>query len=149
MRRLLRYTGGCRCIRQQRRPRHRLRDARRRAADQHLAKLQQLDLVRALREALASALEARECTLDKIASQLGMAPRQLRYELQSAGTSFQNEINNYRRALAKRLLANSETSISEVVYLTGFSEPSTFYRAFKRWEGLTPIEYRLQQSIKK
>ena len=119
------------------------------AADQHLAKLQQLDLVRALREALASALEARECTLDKIASQLGMAPRQLRYELQSAGTSFQNEINNYRRALAKRLLANSETSISEVVYLTGFSEPSTFYRAFKRWEGLTPIEYRLQQSIKK
>jgi AraC-like DNA-binding protein len=78
-----------------------------------------------------------------------MAPRQLRYELQSAGTSFQNEINNYRRALAKRLLANSETSISEVVYLTGFSEPSTFYRAFKRWEGLTPIEYRLQQSAKK
>ena len=41
-----------------------------------------------------------------------------------------------------RLLAGTEESIDEIVYLTGFSEPSTFYRAFKRWVGMTPIEYR-------
>lgn len=35
-----------------------------------------------------------------------------------------------------------DESIDEIVYLTGFSEPSTFYRAFKRWSGMTPIEYR-------
>ena len=38
-------------------------------------------------------------------------------------------------------------SIAEIVYLTGFSEPSTFYRAFKRWEGMTPIEYRQLNNI--
>ena len=42
----------------------------------------------------------------------------------------------------KRLLAGTDESIDEIVYLTGFSEPSTFYRAFKRWVGMTPIEYR-------
>lgn len=115
------------------------------AADQHLAKLQQFDLIKALRLEFASALEAREVTLHNIAEQLEMTPRQLRYELQTAGTGFQHELNNYRRALAKRLLATSDTAVSEVVYLTGFSEPSTFYRAFKRWEGVTPVEYRQQK----
>ena len=46
------------------------------------------------------------------------------------------------RDRAKRLLAGTDESIDEIVYLTGFSEPSTFYRAFKRWVGMTPIEYR-------
>jgi AraC-like DNA-binding protein len=59
-----------------------------------------------------------------------------------ADTSFQRLLNEHRRSLAKRLLARTEEEISEIVYLTGFSEPSTFYRAFKRWEGTTPIEYR-------
>ena len=44
--------------------------------------------------------------------------------------------------LARQLLATTDESIDEIVYLTGFSEPSTFYRAFKRWSGMTPIEYR-------
>ena len=63
-------------------------------------------------------------------------------QLAEAGTSFSQVLNDYRHQLAKRLLAKTDESIAEIVYLTGFSEPSTFYRAFKRWEGLTPVEYR-------
>ncbi|MDF1763020.1 MAG: AraC family transcriptional regulator, partial [Oleibacter sp.] len=44
--------------------------------------------------------------------------------------------------LAKKLLSSTNESIDEIVYLTGFSEPSTFYRAFKRWTQQTPVEYR-------
>ena len=39
-------------------------------------------------------------------------------------------------------------TIDEIVYLTGFSEPSTFYRAFKRWTQITPIEYRNQKNAR-
>jgi AraC-like DNA-binding protein len=59
-----------------------------------------------------------------------------------AGTSLQRIINQYRKSLSKQLLSQTDETIAEIVYLTGFSEPSTFYRAFKRWEGITPIEYR-------
>ena len=41
-----------------------------------------------------------------------------------------------------KLLANTNESVERIVYLTGFSEPSTFYRAFKRWTNETPVEYR-------
>jgi AraC-like DNA-binding protein len=59
-----------------------------------------------------------------------------------AGTSLQRIINQYRKSLSRQLLSQTDETIAEIVYLTGFSEPSTFYRAFKRWEGMTPIEFR-------
>ncbi|EPJ8044972.1 helix-turn-helix domain-containing protein, partial [Acinetobacter baumannii] len=51
-------------------------------------------------------------------------------------------LSDYRCRLAKKLLANTNESVERIVYLTGFSEPSTFYRAFKRWTNETPVEYR-------
>ncbi|HBO14810.1 MAG TPA: AraC family transcriptional regulator [Porticoccaceae bacterium] len=112
------------------------------AAEKHLAKLQQFDLIRALRHSLGGSLETRQITLDSIAKTLNMPVRHLRYALHNAGTTFQHELNHCRRALAKKLLASSDENISDVVFLTGFSEASTFYRAFKRWEGMTPNAYR-------
>ncbi|MCY3189736.1 AraC family transcriptional regulator, partial [Acinetobacter baumannii] len=44
--------------------------------------------------------------------------------------------------LARRLLANTKETLDQIVYLTGFSEPSAFTRAFKRWTGETPSAYR-------
>ena len=68
--------------------------------------------------------------------------RRLRTELEEAGTSFNHVLADYRSRLARRLLARTDESIEQIVYLTGFAEPSTFYRAFKRWTNETPIEYR-------
>ncbi|ETN92695.1 Virulence-regulating protein VirS [Gammaproteobacteria bacterium MOLA455] len=112
------------------------------AADQHLARLQQQDFVRLVRTQIAALLESAEVTLERVADQLDITPRNLRHQLNIADTSFQRLLNDHRRSLAKRLLSRTDEEISEIVYLTGFSEPSTFYRAFKRWEGTTPIEYR-------
>jgi AraC-like DNA-binding protein len=98
--------------------------------------------VRLVRTQIAALLESAEVTLEKVAEQLEITPRNLRHQLNSAETSFQRLLSEHRRSLAKRLLSQTDEEISEIVYLTGFSEPSTFYRAFKRWEGTTPIEYR-------
>ena len=77
-----------------------------------------------------------------MAQRLGILPRRLRSQLADAQTSFNQVLADYRCRLAKRLLAQTSESIEQIVYLTGFSEPSTFYRAFKRWTNVTPIEYR-------
>lgn len=112
------------------------------AADQHLAILQQQDLITEVRSLLGALLESGETTLENVAGRLDVTPRHLRHQLDLAGTSFQRLLNDYRHRLARRLLSQTDEAISEIVYLTGFSEPSTFYRAFRRWEGTTPIEYR-------
>jgi AraC-like DNA-binding protein len=110
-----------------------------------LEKLQELaryDLVGEVRRAVGSTLERGETTLETVAAQLNITPRRLRTQLSEANTSFQQILSDYRCRLAKRLLANTNESVERIVYLTGFSEPSTFYRAFKRWTNETPVEYR-------
>ena len=99
-------------------------------------------MVGEVRRAIGSTLESGETTLETVASQLNITPRRLRTQLSEAHTSFQQILSDYRCRLAKRLLAGTNESVERIVYLTGFSEPSTFYRAFKRWTNETPVEYR-------
>lgn len=111
-------------------------------ASEHVAKLERQDVVARVYRVLGEILETGEVTLDEVANRLAMKPRTLRTRLSEAGTNFNQLLANYRCNLAKRLLTQTGESIDEIVYLTGFSEPSTFYRAFKRWTQMTPIEYR-------
>lgn len=110
-----------------------------------LEKLQELaryDLVDDVRRAIGASLESGDTTLESVAAQLNITPRRLRSQLSDANTSFQQILSDYRCRLAKKLLAQTTESVEQIVYLTGFSEPSTFYRAFKRWTDETPVEYR-------
>ena len=91
-------------------------------ANEKLAELARLDLVGAVKRAIGEMLESGNTTLEAVAQRIGMP--------------------DYRSRLARRLLARTDESIEQIVYLTGFAEPSTFYRAFKRWTNETPIEYR-------
>ena len=111
-------------------------------ADQHMELLEKRDLILEVRNQVGALLESGDISLETISQQLSISPRQLRHQLNLAGTSLQRIINHYRQSLSKQLLSQTDETIAEIVYLTGFSEPSTFYRAFKRWEGMTPIEYR-------
>jgi AraC-like DNA-binding protein len=111
-------------------------------ADEHIALLRQRDFIDDVNSLIASLLESGTANLETVAAKLSITPRQLRHQLKTADTSFQHLLNNLRHSLARRLLSKTSEDISEIVYLTGFSEPSTFYRAFKRWENTTPIEYR-------
>lgn len=111
-------------------------------AIEKLQELARYDLVGEVRRAIGSTLESGETTLETVATQLHITPRRLRTQLSEANTSFQQILSDYRCRLAKKLLASTHESIERIVYLTGFSEPSTFYRAFKRWTNETPVEYR-------
>jgi AraC-like DNA-binding protein len=111
-------------------------------AHEKLQELARFDLVAEVRRAIGESLESGTTSLETVAQRLGILPRRLRSQLADAQTSFNQVLADYRCRLAKRLLAQTSESIEQIVYLTGFSEPSTFYRAFKRWTNVTPIEYR-------
>lgn len=111
-------------------------------ASDKIAELERNDLVEQVTKAIAELLETGEANVETVAGRLGLPPRRLRTQLATADTNFNELLGNYRCRLAKRLLAGTTESIDDIVYLTGFAEPPTFYRAFKRWTGMTPLEYR-------
>ncbi|MDP4548616.1 MAG: AraC family transcriptional regulator [Marinobacter sp.] len=113
-----------------------------RFASEQVARLEKKDIVGAVERIVAELLDSGEVTLDSVAERLDIKPRTLRTRLTEAETSFNQVLADFRYRLARQLLATTDESIDEIVYLTGFSEPSTFYRAFKRWSNMTPIEYR-------
>ncbi len=79
-----------------------------------------------------------------IARNLGMSGRTLQRKLSGRGYSFKTLVEDSRRQLAERLLKQTSYSLTEVAFMTGYSEQSAFNRAFKRWAGQTPRMYRLQ-----
>ncbi|MDZ8117444.1 AraC family transcriptional regulator [Pontiella agarivorans] len=83
-------------------------------------------------------------SIEIISRRLGMSSRTLQRRLAEQDLSFKQLVDESRRELAQRLLIQSEYSLSEIAFLTGFSEQSAFNRAFKRWAGQTPRSYRLQ-----
>lgn len=111
-------------------------------AEKRLSTLKREDLIDRIRAVFARRLELESCDLEVVARELEIAPRRLRFELSRAGTSFSQVLAQFRFALARKLLARTQEPVENIVYLTGFSEPSTFYRAFKRWSGMTPVQYR-------
>jgi AraC-like DNA-binding protein len=66
-----------------------------------------------------------------------MTSRSLQRRLRDEGTSFNAVREQTRRELATRYL-DDKLSIAEISFLLGFSEPSAFFRAYKRWTGETP-----------
>lgn len=93
-------------------------------------------------KAIARSLSEGVPKMADVARGLGMSARSFHRRLSEHGLTFQTLTENTRRDLAKDLLHNEQHSLSEVAFLTGFSEQSSFTRAFKRWVGRTPATYR-------
>lgn len=79
---------------------------------------------------------------EPLARQLGLSKRSFFRRLQEQGTSYQRLVDDLRRNLTLRHLQEGKLSLSEIAFLLGFSEVSTFHRAFRRWTGQRPAEYR-------
>jgi AraC-like DNA-binding protein len=95
-----------------------------------------------VRAILAEQPALTHAVLEETASRLGVGRRTLQRRLGEAGTSWTRLLEDEQRRRACAALARSPMAIKEVADHVGFAEPSNFYRAFKRWTGLTPAEYR-------
>jgi AraC-like DNA-binding protein len=100
-------------------------------------------LVLEIRELLKAHIGQDMPTLNDIAARLYMSSQTLRRKLAAVGINFQKLKNQLRCDVAMDLLKFPELSIEEVSEKVGFSEQSTFYRAFKKWTGTTPGAYRM------
>jgi AraC-like DNA-binding protein len=90
-----------------------------------------------VQRALQEALRGGDGEIEVVARGLGLTARSLQRRLKEEGRSFVGLREEVRRTLAARYLDDG-LAIAEVSFLLGFSEPSAFFRAFKRWTGTTP-----------
>jgi AraC-like DNA-binding protein len=98
--------------------------------------------VRRVQELLTEELNGGNPNADHIASRLEISTRTLSRRLKSLGTSHQKLLDQLRYELAARYLRGTDMDVSEVAFVLGFSDASALNRAFKRWAGMTPSEYR-------
>jgi len=87
----------------------------------------------------------REPDLEEVALHLQLPTWTLRRKLAEEGTRFRSLLNDTRRDLAETYIRDTELAFGEIAYLLGFASAEAFQRAFKRWTGITPGEFRRNQ----
>ncbi len=85
-------------------------------------------------------------TLSTVAKALGMSDRSLQRRLKLEGETYKGLVERARMTLSEKYLLNSSRSIDEVAYLSGYADPSSFVRAFKRWHGKSPRQFAKQRN---
>lgn len=114
-----------------------------RLAERQMQQLSQAqDLVAPVRAQIARQLGEGVPELGTVAAALQRSPRSLQRLLQEQGLSFTQLVDTVRRELAERYLAEPTLDLTDLAFLLGYSEQSAFQRAFKRWTGQTPGDYR-------
>jgi len=115
-------------------------------AKQLLERLERSDGVAGrVHAALLSELGAGDIGMSFAARKLAMSVATLRRRLESEGTTYSRILDDTRKQLAERYLGEATPSVSEVAFLLGFSNVTAFHRAFRRWNGVAPTEYRARR----
>lgn len=99
------------------------------------------DLEFAIRELLHAA-NGHSPGLTAVAASVNMSPRSLIRRLKDQGTAYREIVESVHKALAREALLNSRLSIAQIGYELGYSDPSNFGRAFRRWFGVSAGRYR-------
>lgn len=99
-------------------------------------------LVERVQDYIRASLPSGTCTIERCAQKMDMSVRTLQAKLSEANLSFSDILEEQRIALAQNYLKQSHFSLDDVAANLGYSEQSSFGRAFKRWTGLTPKQFR-------
>jgi AraC-like DNA-binding protein len=107
-----------------------------------LEQLKPLTWERRVRAAIEAQLPDGEPSAESVAQSLHLSLRSLQRHLADEGFRYDLLLNQCRQNLATQHLRDARSSLSEIAYLLGFADTSSFSRAFKRWTGQTPSQYR-------
>lgn len=99
------------------------------------------ELTDSIRAALVNR-PGRFAKIDDIAAHLGMSLRTLNRRLASEGLTYQSIIDDVRKTLAVEYLERTTLSVEHICERVGFSDPSNFRKAFKKWTGRSPSDFR-------
>jgi len=113
-----------------------------RLAENYLATLEPATVTRHVRELLMQLLPSGDASQDRVASRLNRSCSSLQRDLRAEGTSFRDVREETRQRLAKGYVQHGEISLQEIAFLLGFSDQSNFSRAFRRWTGRSPKDWR-------
>jgi AraC-like DNA-binding protein len=83
-----------------------------------------------------------DCSRARVAEALGMHERTLGRRLKAAGTTFQDLLDDTRSTMARQLLRDTRIPVGKIASALGYGDPTVFARAFRRWTGLTPRDFR-------
>jgi AraC-like DNA-binding protein len=120
-----------------------LHDLMRRHAERMLQELPQaLPITRRVKGLIAEELAGGHPGCAHIATRLQVSPRTLERRLELEGTTFTRLLEEVREGLALRYVGGQDLPLCEVAMLLGFSQTTAFHRAFRRWTGQTPLQYR-------
>jgi len=97
----------------------------------------------AVERVLPQLLPHARASISNVAKRLAMSTRTLSRKLREEGVAFTELLEETRAALAKSYLAERDLPVSEIAWLLGYREVSSFNHAFKRWTGITPRQFRL------
>lgn len=107
-----------------------------------LARLNRSDVVARVRAAIIERLPTGDCTRRQVARELGLSQAALQLKLGERGTTFQDLLGETRCELARGYLTQRNLSVTEIAFLLGFTDSSNFTRAFRRWQGASPTQFR-------
>jgi AraC-like DNA-binding protein len=107
-----------------------------------LKREQRLELYIQVTESIKECLLSGNSQQEVVAEKLGISVRNLQRRLKEVGTNYQTILDDCREVLALKLINDDTLALYEVAYKVGFNEPSAFYKAFKRWTGKRPGDYR-------
>jgi AraC-like DNA-binding protein len=111
-------------------------------AQDFLAQMERKDEhTRAATKIILSKLDDENLSIEKVAKEMSVSVRTLQNKLDAEGVVFSDLLRDIRERLAKKYIRENY-SVEQITYLLGFSEPSVFRKAFKKWMGVTPREYR-------
>jgi AraC-like DNA-binding protein len=111
-------------------------------ADEYLASLDEGAVAREVRQMLVQMMPSGRSDQDTVAARLYRSRSTLQRQLGAEGTSYRQILESTRQSLAEKYLRSDDYTQAEIAFMLGFTDQSNFARAFKRWTGLSPGEFR-------
>jgi len=108
----------------------------------YLIEIKKGDIVNQVKSIILDNLPDGQVTDKMVASELHLSERSMQRRLKEHQTTFRFLLDNVREMVAKQYIENPMNRMSDIAFLLGFSEQSAFSRAFKKWTGKSPVEYR-------